>query len=68
LVPRWISGYGLVAVTVGIVGASVELLGHPLGLVPYVAIGPFEIILGLYLLTRGVKTGSGSRAAELVAR
>jgi Domain of unknown function (DUF4386) len=52
LIPRWISGYGVVAVAVGIVGASIELLGHRLGLVPYIAIGPFEIIIGLYLLTR----------------
>ena len=54
LVPRWISAYGLIAVTIGMIGASIELLGHRLGLVPYIAIGPFEIIIGLYLLTRGV--------------
>jgi hypothetical protein len=67
LVPRWISGYGLIAVTVGIVGAAVELLGHPLGLLPYIAILPFEIAIGLYLLTRGVTVGSNTRPAELVA-
>ena len=54
-VPRWLSGYGLVAVTVGIVGAGVELLGHRLGLLPYIAILPFEVVIGVYLLTRGVR-------------
>jgi hypothetical protein len=66
-VPRWISGYGLVVVAVGIVGASIELLGHRLGLGPYVAILPFELVVGYYLLTRGVRTGSNAPAAELVA-
>jgi hypothetical protein len=67
LVPRWISGYGVIAVTIGIAGAAIELLGHPLGLLPYVAIGPFEIIIGLYLLTRGTTTGSNTPAVELAA-
>jgi hypothetical protein len=67
LVPRWISGYGLLAVTVGIVGASVELLGHPLGLLPYLAIGPFEIVVGLLLLTRRTTAEPTGRPAELLA-
>lgn len=67
LVPRWISAYGLIAVTIGIAGASIELLGHRLGLLLYIAIGPFEIIIDLYLLTRGIKIGSNTPAVELVA-
>jgi Domain of unknown function (DUF4386) len=70
MVPRWISGYGLVAVAVGLVGASIELLGHRLGLAPYIAIGPFEIIIGLNLLIRGAGTradSADSPVGELVA-
>jgi len=67
LVPQWISGYGLVAVAVGIVGACIELLGPSLGLVPYIAILPFEIAIGVYLLTRHVDTSSTAPAVELVA-
>ena len=67
LVPRWISGYGLIAVTIGIAGASIELLGHSLGLLPYIAIGPFEIIIGVYLLARNVAIESSAPSAELVA-
>jgi hypothetical protein len=70
LVPRWISGYGLIAVAVGLVGASIELLGHPLGLMPYIAILPFEIIIGLHLLIRGAGTradSAGIPVGELAA-
>ena len=65
LVPRWISGYGLIAVSIGIVGAGIELLGHSIGLLAYIGILPFEIIIGLYLLTRGTTTGSSTPAVEL---
>ena len=61
-VPRWISAYGLIAVTIGIVGASIEMLGHRLGLVPYIAILPFELIIGVYLLTRGIRTAANPPA------
>jgi len=53
-------------VTIGIVGASVELLGHPLGLLPYLAIAPFEIIVGLYLLTQRIPIRSTAQASEPV--
>jgi hypothetical protein len=67
LVPRCISGFGLVAVAVGIVGASLELLGHRLGLAPYLAIGLFELVIGVYLLARGTKTPSNVPTAQPVA-
>ncbi len=66
-VPRWISAYGLIAVTVGIVGASIEMLGHRAGLVPYIAILPFELIIGVYLLTTGIRIPTNPPAIEPVA-
>ncbi len=67
LVPRWISGYGLVAVAVGLVGASIELLGPSLGIVPYIAILPFELVVGVYLLSRGGDTTSTTAPVQMVA-
>jgi hypothetical protein len=64
LIPRWLSGYGLIVVLVGVVGASIELLDHRLGLWPYVAIGPFEIVAGLYLLIHRTTIGSHQPVPE----
>lgn len=63
-VPRWISAYGLIAVSTGIVGASMEMLGHRLGLVAYIAILPFELVIGVYLLTRGIRIATNQPAVE----
>jgi Domain of unknown function (DUF4386) len=61
-VPRWLSLYGLAAVAVGLVGASVELLGNNVGMVPFIALLPFEVIVGLLLMLRGVSEPSASAA------
>jgi hypothetical protein len=62
-VPRWLSGYGLAAVAVGLVGAGVELLGNDLGLLPFIAVGPFEIVIGFLLLFRGIDGWSTATSA-----
>jgi hypothetical protein len=67
LLPRWIPVFGLAVVAVGTVGAAVEVLGPSLGLWPYIAIAPFELIVGVALLTRRTKTGSISALADRVA-
>ncbi|MGA3057807.1 MAG: DUF4386 domain-containing protein [Candidatus Limnocylindrales bacterium] len=60
-VPRWLSLYGLAAVAVGLVGASAELLlGNNVGILPFIAILPFEVIIGLLLLLRGVREPGAS--------
>ncbi|MFI5259959.1 MAG: DUF4386 domain-containing protein [Candidatus Limnocylindrales bacterium] len=64
-VPRWLSGYGLAAVTLGLVGAGVEFLGTDLGLMPFIAVGPFELIIGSLLLFRGIKRWSPVHASLL---
>jgi hypothetical protein len=62
-VPRWLSVYGLAAVAVGLVGASVELLlGNNVGILPFIAILPFEILIGFLLLLRGVRGPAGAAA------
>jgi hypothetical protein len=61
-VPRWLSLYGLAAVAVGLVGASVELLGNNVGMVPFIALLPFEVIVGFLLMLRGVSEPPASAA------
>jgi hypothetical protein len=53
IVPRWLSVYGLAAVALGLVGASVELFGNSVGMVPFIALLPFELITGFLLMLRG---------------
>jgi Domain of unknown function (DUF4386) len=57
-VSRWLSGYGLAAVTLGLVGAGAQLLGDDLGLLPFIPILPFELVIGFALLCRGIQRWS----------
>ena len=61
-VPWWLSLYGLAAVAVGLVGATVGLLGSNAGLLPFIAILPFELVIGFLLMLRGVREPSASAA------
>jgi hypothetical protein len=61
-VPRWLPLYGLAVAAAGLVGASVELLGNNLGMLPFIAILPFELIIGFLLVLRGVSEPSASAA------
>ena len=62
VVPRWLSLCGLAAVAVGLVGAGAALLGNSLGLLPFIAILPFEVAIGLVLALRGVDGRAASPA------
>jgi hypothetical protein len=66
LVPRWLSSYGIAAVAVGLVGAGAALLGNNLGLLPFIAILPFEVVIGLVLLLRGIHAPATSAPALLI--
>jgi hypothetical protein len=61
-VPRWLSVYGLAAVALGLAGASVELFGNNVGMVPFIALLPFELITGGLLMLRGASEPSVSAA------
>jgi hypothetical protein len=61
-VPSWLSVYGLAAVAVGLVGATVGLLGSNAGLLPFIAILPFELVIGFLLMLRGVSEPAASAA------
>jgi hypothetical protein len=54
-VPRVISLFGLLAVSVALVGLMVELLGHDVSILVFLPILPFELTIGTWLVLRGVK-------------
>jgi len=62
-VPRWLSGFGLAAVSLGLVGAGAQLLGNDVGMLAYIAILPFELIIGFLLLFRGIQRWSPGPAS-----
>ncbi len=53
LIPRWLSGFGILAVSVGLAAGTVELLGNRIGIAAYIAIGFFELATGVLLVIRG---------------
>jgi hypothetical protein len=61
-VARWLSVYGLAAMALGLVGASVELLGNNAGMLSFIALLPFELITGFVLMLRGASEPSASAA------
>jgi hypothetical protein len=57
-IPRVISFFGLVAVSVALVGIVVELLGHDVSILAFLPILPFELTIGAWLLIKGMREGS----------
>jgi hypothetical protein len=53
-----ISLFGLLAASVGLVGIVLELLGYTLPIVVYLPIGLFELIVGFWLMLKGIKESS----------
>jgi len=49
-IPRWLSLFGLAAVTLGLAGAAFDLVGYDVGMFGYFGILPFEVVVGLWLL------------------
>ena len=54
-VPRPISLLGLFAVTLGLGGIVSQLFGYAIPMVVYLPIGVFELIIGTWLLLKGIK-------------
>jgi hypothetical protein len=55
LIPRAIPAFGLVAVSVGLVGTVLGLLGNDVPMLAYLPILPFELTIGTWLLLRGTR-------------
>jgi hypothetical protein len=54
-IPRAIPAYGVVAVSVGLVGTVLGLLGNDVPMLAYLPILPFELTVGTWLLLRGMR-------------
>ena len=54
-IPRPISLFGLIAVSVALVGLAIEFLGHDVSILVFLPILPFELTIGTWLLLRGIK-------------
>jgi hypothetical protein len=54
-IPRVISLWGLLAVSVGLIGIVMQVLGYDVSIFVYLPILPFEVTIGVWLMLRGVK-------------
>jgi len=54
-IPRVISLFGLLAVSVALVGLVIEFLGHDVSILVFLPILPFELTIGAWLVLKGIK-------------
>ncbi|MFN8475641.1 MAG: DUF4386 domain-containing protein [Anaerolineae bacterium] len=66
-IPRAISLFGVLAVALGFIGIVAEFSGYDVPMSVYMPIGLFELIIGLWLLLKGIRSGveTGKRAATV---
>jgi hypothetical protein len=67
-VPRPISLFGIAAVSGSLVGMIYELFGHSVSLFVSLPIGLFELVIGLWLLVRGIPGWSENHAIRVGSR
>jgi len=58
-IPRVIPLWGLIAVSVALVGIVFELFGYNVSIFVYLPILPFELTIGVWLMLRGIRDSSG---------
>jgi hypothetical protein len=63
-VPSVIPAFGLAAVSLGLVGVVLQLLGNTVPIAAYLPLLPFELTLGTWLLVKGIKGGSETSTAQ----
>jgi hypothetical protein len=66
-IPRAISAFGLAAVSVGLVGSVLGLLGNDVPMLAYLPLLPFELTIGTWLLVRGTSDGSTTSKAPIAS-
>jgi len=57
-IPRVISLFGLAAVSLALVGVVFQFFGYVVPILVFIPILPFELIIGVWLMLRGIKDGS----------
>ena len=63
LIPRAISSFGLLAVSVALLGITLGFLGNDVRIVAYLPILPFELAIGVWLVLRGTRITSPDEAS-----
>lgn len=63
-IPSVIPAFGLAAVSLGLVGVVLQLLGNTVPIFAYLPLLPFELTVGTWLLVKGIKGGSESSTAQ----
>lgn len=54
MVPRWMSLWSLITVFPMLIGTVAQVLGHTIPFVFYVPYVPFELVIGLWILVKGI--------------
>jgi hypothetical protein len=58
LVPRVLSLWGLIAALPFVIGAPLAVMGYVVPAAVYVPYVPFELVIGIWILVKGIKDGS----------
>jgi hypothetical protein len=66
-IPRVISLWGLIAVSVASIGIVFEFLGYDVPIFVYLPILPFELTIGVWLMLKGIKDGAGREEGQAAA-
>ena len=65
--PRAIPAFGLLAVALGLAGVVAEILGAQVPILVYLPLLPFELVIGTWLLARGIRIPEDLKVTPLIA-
>ena len=60
-VPRALSLFGLIAAPLSLIGTVVELFGYVVPLFVFIPNLPFELVIGVWLMVKGIRDGSETK-------
>jgi hypothetical protein len=61
VVPHWMSLWGLIAVFPMLIGTVTQIFGYTIPFIFYVPYVPFELVIGIWILVKGIKDDSEFR-------
>jgi hypothetical protein len=60
IVPRWLSLWGLITVFPFLIGIPLAIFGYELPFIIYLPYVPFEFVIGVWILVKGIKVQGGT--------
>jgi hypothetical protein len=63
IVPRVLSLWGLITVLPFLIGAPLAVMGYEVPMLFYLPYVPFELVIGIWILVKGIRDGSEDKAA-----